>query len=167
MLKAAQFMTNDMSCTGADGQDNVECTVFKGNAGQCKKAVGGIVDCCEKPSGVSLSDYITMIVAVNKLDTAVMAMNPSSAIYGSWNTLREPITSTWSAVKEPFVSAWDSLMGAGPSTAAGAGAEQAATGFMQVLPNKTAEWVGTTFGSGAQSALFSNVGGAVGAEGVV
>lgn len=89
-----------------------------------------------------------MIVAVNKLDTAVMAMNPSSAIYGSWNTLREPITSTWSAVKEPFVSAWDSLMGAGPSTAAGAGAEQAATGFMQVLTNKTAEWVGTTFGSG-------------------
>ncbi|WP_337240029.1 conjugal transfer protein TraN, partial [Proteus faecis] len=81
MLNAAQFMTNDMSCTGADGQDNVECTVFKGNAGQCKKAVGGIVDCCEKPSGVSLSDYITMIVAVNKLDTAVMAMNPSSAIY--------------------------------------------------------------------------------------
>ncbi|HDG1635278.1 TPA: conjugal transfer protein TraN [Vibrio cholerae] len=167
MLNAAQFMTNDMSCTGADGQDNVECTVFKGNAGQCKKAVGGIVDCCEKPSGVSLSDYITMIVAVNKLDTAVMAMNPSSAIYGSWNTLREPITSTWSAVKEPFVSAWDSLMGAGPSTAAGAGAEQAATGFMQVLTNKTAEWVGTTFGSGAQSALFSNVGGAVGADGVV
>ena len=54
-----------------------------------------------------------MIVAVNKLDTAVMAMNPSSAIYGSWNTLREPITSTWSAVKEPFVSAWDSLMGLG------------------------------------------------------
>jgi conjugal transfer mating pair stabilization protein TraN len=94
-------------------------------------------------------------------------MNPSSAIYGSWNTLREPITSTWSAVKEPFVSAWDSLMGAGPSTAAGAGAEQAATGFMQVLTNKTAEWVGTTFGSGAQSALFSNVGGAVGADGVV
>lgn len=88
MLNAAQFMTNDMSCTGADGQDNVECTIFKGNAGQCKKAVGGIVDCCEKPSGVSLSDYITMIVAVNKLDTAVMAMNPSSAIYGSWNTLR-------------------------------------------------------------------------------
>ncbi len=167
MLNAAQYMTNDMSCTGADGQDNVECTVFKGNAGQCKKAVGGIVDCCEKPSGVSLSDYITMIVAVNKLDTAVMAMNPSSAIYGSWNTLREPITSTWSAVKEPFVSAWDSLMGAGPSTAAGAGAEQAATGFMQVLTNKTAEWVGTTFGSGAQSALFSNVGGAVGADGVV
>nr|UVX22877.1 IncF plasmid conjugative transfer protein TraN [Proteus terrae subsp. cibarius] len=60
------------------------------------------MDCCEKPSGVSLSDYITMIVAVNKLDTAVMAMNPSSAIYGSWNTLREPITSTWSAVKEPL-----------------------------------------------------------------
>ena len=45
--------------------------------------------------------------------------------------------------------------------------EQAATGFMQVLTNKTAEWVGTTFGSGAQSALFSNVGGAVGADGVV
>jgi len=167
MLNAAQFMTNDMSCTGAAGQDNVECTVFKGNAGQCKKAVGGIVDCCEKPSGVSLSDYISMIMAVNKLDTAVMAMNPSSAIYGSWNTLREPITSTWSAVKEPFVSAWDSLMGAGPSTAAGAGAEQAATGFMQLLTNKTAEWVGTTFGSGAQSALFSNVGGAMGTDGVV
>lgn len=167
MLNAAQYMTNDMSCTGTDGQSNVECTVFKGTAGECKKAVGGIVDCCEKPSGVSLTDYINMITAVNKLDTAIMAMDPSSALYGSWNSLREPVTSTWSAVKEPFVSAWDSLMGAGPSTAAQAGAEQAATGFMQALTNKTAEWVGTTFGSGAQSALFSNVGGAVGADGVV
>ncbi len=82
MLNAAQLMINDMSCTGVHGQDNVECTVFKGMLASVK-AVGGIVDCCEKPSGVSLSDYITMIVAVNKLDTAVMAMNPSSAIYGS------------------------------------------------------------------------------------
>ncbi len=167
MLNLAQSMTNDMICTGTDGKDNVECTLFNGTKGECKKAVGGIVDCCEKPAGVSLSDYIGMLLAVNKLDTAVMAMDPSSAIYGTWNTLRAPMTNSWSAVKEPFVTAWDSLMGSGPSTAASASAEQAATGFMQVLTNKTAEWVGTTFGSGAQSALFTNVGGALGTDGVV
>ncbi len=57
LLNAAQFMTQDMVCTGTDGNDNptgtenVICKAFGGDPGECKKAVGGAQDCCEKPSG--------------------------------------------------------------------------------------------------------------------
>lgn len=46
LLNAAQFMTQDMSCTGQDGDDNptgdenVICSAFAGEAGECKIAVG-------------------------------------------------------------------------------------------------------------------------------
>lgn len=162
MLNAAQHLTNDMACTSAG-----DCTVFSGQAGQCKKAVGGIVDCCEKPSGIGLGEYIRLISAMNRLDTAVMAMNPSSATYGAWSTLRQPVADSWSALQKPFVTAWDGLSGAVPDTAAQMSAEQAAGGFTQALTNQAAEWVGRTFGPGAQSALFSNAGGAIGADGLV
>jgi conjugal transfer mating pair stabilization protein TraN len=162
MLDAAQHLTNDLDCSSAG-----DCTVFSGEAGECKKAVGGIVDCCEKPTGIGLGEYIRLISAMNRLDTAVMAMDPGTATYGAWNTLRQPVTDTWTALREPFISTWDTLTGAVPDTAASMSAEQAAGGFLQALTNQTAEWVGSTFGPGAQSALFSNAGGAIGADGLV
>ncbi|EHA9260032.1 conjugal transfer mating pair stabilization protein TraN, partial [Salmonella enterica subsp. enterica serovar Paratyphi A] len=47
LLNAAQFMTQDMSCTGQNyddnptGEENVMCSAFAGEAGECKIAVGG------------------------------------------------------------------------------------------------------------------------------
>lgn len=166
-LNLAQDMTNDLSCTPVDGTSNVNCQLFKGEAAGCKKAIGSIVNCCDTPSGISLGEYISLLSAVNRLDTVMMAMDPSTAFYGSWQQLRAPMTESWQLVKQPFSSSWDALMGATPSSAANLSAEQAASQFLQTLTNQTATWVGQTFGAGAQSALFTNVGGSVGADGLL
>ncbi|SET25476.1 conjugal transfer protein TraN [Thorsellia anophelis] len=166
-LNLAQDMTNDLSCTPIEGNSNVNCQLFKGEAASCKKAIGGIVNCCDTPSGISLSEYISLLSAVNRLDTIITAMDPSSAIYGSWHQLRAPVTDSWHIINQSFSSSWDALMGASPSSVQNFGAEQAATQFLQTLTNQTASWVGQTFGAGAQSALFTNVGGSVGADGLL
>lgn len=75
LLNAAQFMTQDMSCTGQNyddnptGEENVMCSAFAGEAGECKIAVGGVSDCCEKPTNISFADYLNLIMAVPKLDS--------------------------------------------------------------------------------------------------
>ncbi|EOG4985552.1 conjugal transfer mating pair stabilization protein TraN [Salmonella enterica subsp. enterica serovar Cerro] len=121
LLNAAQFMTQDMSCTGLDGDknptgdENVICSAFAGEAGECKIAVGGVSDCCEKPSNISLADYLNLIMAVPKLDGAIMALgseaNPS-AIKGAYQILREPVLDGWTEVTKPFASYIENMSGA-------------------------------------------------------
>ncbi|CAG8999045.1 MAG: hypothetical protein CENE_01009 [Candidatus Celerinatantimonas neptuna] len=62
------------------------CSAFSGESGECKVAVGGVSGCCEKPSNISLADYLTMIMAVPKLDGAVMSL--------SKNNLGHPLSET-------------------------------------------------------------------------
>ncbi|UIP27672.1 conjugal transfer mating pair stabilization protein TraN [Photobacterium sp. TLY01] len=121
LLNAAQFMTQDMSCTGLDGDkhptgdENVICSAFAGEASECKIAVGGVSDCCEKPSNISLADYLNLIMAVPKLDGAIMALgsetNPS-AIKGAYQILREPVLEGWTEVTKPFASYIENMSGA-------------------------------------------------------
>ena len=106
-LEAAQMMATDMQC---DPGGN--CVVFNGERNECKRAVGGIVNCCKTPEGVSLGNYLTLVFSLAKLDSAIMGMNKGGAIRGSWEALRQPLTSTWSAVKESFSSVANSLTGA-------------------------------------------------------
>ena len=68
LMNALQYMTQDMECTGQEKDegtgmhlDSINCTVFGGEPGECKKAVGGMQNCCEPVPGVGLSDYITLI----------------------------------------------------------------------------------------------------------
>ncbi len=118
LLNAAQFMTQDMSCTGQDddgnatGDENVTCTAFGGEAGECKIAVGGVSDCCEKPSNVSMSDYLMMIRQVPKLDGAVLALEDTNIIKSSYQTLREPVMNAWTEVSQPFTNYMDNISGA-------------------------------------------------------
>ena len=86
------------------------CSTARSN--ECKRAVGGIVNCCKTPEGVSLGNYLTLVFSLAKLDSAIMGMNKGGAIRGSWEALRQPLTSTWSAVKESFSSVANSLTGA-------------------------------------------------------
>ena len=153
-LDAAAYVGMDGNC--GDLATGGTCKVFGGNDMECKKAVGGIVNCCEKPDGVSLTDYITMLMAVRKLDGAIMASSMNgTALQGSWEMLRQPITNTWSAVKQPFSSAVNSMMGKSSPSASPADLGQVFSGFKQDMMNQTAEWVGQTFGDQAKSALFS------------
>lgn len=120
LLNAAQFMTQDMSCTDSaseeGGDENIEqgCTAFGGKPGECKIAVGGVSDCCEKPSNISLADYLNLIMAVPKLDGAIMAFgseaNPS-AIKGAYQILREPALEGWTEVTKPFASYIENVSG--------------------------------------------------------
>ncbi|HEC1436580.1 conjugal transfer mating pair stabilization protein TraN [Klebsiella pneumoniae] len=118
LLNAAQFMTQDMSCTGQDGDDNptgdenVICSAFAGEAGECKIAVGGVSDCCEKPTNISLADYLNLIMAVPKLDGAVMGLTDGNALKGAYQVLREPALQGWTEVTKPFTSYIENVSGA-------------------------------------------------------
>ncbi|EOX1519403.1 conjugal transfer mating pair stabilization protein TraN [Vibrio cholerae] len=118
LLNAAQFLTQDMSCTdsateeGGDGNVDQGCTVFGGEPGECKIAVGGVSDCCEKPSNISLADYLNLIMAVPKLDGAVMGLQDGNAVKGAYQILREPVMEGWTEVTKPFTSYIENVSGA-------------------------------------------------------
>jgi conjugal transfer mating pair stabilization protein TraN len=118
LLNAAQFMTQDMSCTGQNGNDNptgeenVMCSAFAGEAGECKIAVGGVSDCCEKPTNISFADYLNLIMAVPKLDGAVMGLSDGSAVKGAYQVLRDPVMSGWTEITQPFASYIENISGA-------------------------------------------------------
>ena len=154
-LGAAQMMITDMQCTPGGA-----CIVFSGTANACKRAVGGIVNCCKTPEGVSLGNYLSLVFALAKTDSAILAMDKGSQVRGAWETLRAPVTSTWSAVQQSFTSVANTLTG---ETAAAA-SDVAATGLLeeakQQLLSATAEWAARTFGDAAVNVLFSTVNGA-------
>jgi conjugal transfer mating pair stabilization protein TraN len=91
-LNTAQFMSMDSSCAqasqGGGHYDVNTCTVFAGEPYQCKKAVGGVVDCCKTPDGVSLAEYINLIYKLNDagaFDTAADWLS-ASPLRGAWET---------------------------------------------------------------------------------
>ncbi|EDE2917208.1 conjugal transfer mating pair stabilization protein TraN [Salmonella enterica subsp. enterica serovar Typhimurium] len=118
LLNAAQFMTQDMSCTGQNyddnptGEENVMCSAFAGEAGECKIAVGGVSDCCEKPTNISFADYLNLIMSVPKLDGAVMGLSDGSAVKGAYQVLRDPVMSGWTEITQPFASYIENISGA-------------------------------------------------------
>jgi conjugal transfer mating pair stabilization protein TraN len=153
-LQAAQMAASDMDCTGGS------CVVFAGDAMECKKAVGGIVNCCTTPDGISLADYLSLVFAVGKIDNALMGLEKGNALRGSWETLRDPVVSTWDAVTDRFTSVANNLMGKTAAAVSDAAAELSLDGFKQALLRETAEWVANVFGETAANALFSVNGGA-------
>nr|WP_242467405.1 conjugal transfer protein TraN [Thiocapsa imhoffii] len=62
-LQTVQMAVSDMQCTPGGS-----CRVFSGSAHRCQRAVGGIVNCCTRPQGVSLADYVSLIFALGKID---------------------------------------------------------------------------------------------------
>ncbi|PXF29821.1 conjugal transfer protein TraN [Pokkaliibacter plantistimulans] len=118
LLNAAQFMTQDMTCsdsaTDEGGDANVDqgCMVFGGKAGTCKIAVGGVQNCCEKPSNISLADYLNLIMAVPKLDGAVMGLQSGNSVKGAYQILREPVLQGWTEITQPFTSYIENISGA-------------------------------------------------------
>ena len=88
LLNAAQYMSQDMSCTGTDengdftGQENVTCTVFAGDAGDCKIAVGGVSNCCESQPGIGLPAYLSMIKSVADMNSSLTSLAAEDAAPG-------------------------------------------------------------------------------------
>ncbi len=76
MLQVAQFAEHDLDC-GGDGtniEEANDCKVFKGEAMECKKALGGYVDCCEAPEGVSIFDYVNLTMNTLKMTSSIEAL---------------------------------------------------------------------------------------------
>jgi conjugal transfer mating pair stabilization protein TraN len=162
-LQAVQMAVTDMQCTAGG-----TCRVFAGAPYECKRAVGGIVDCCTTPQGIALADYISLIFAVGKIDAAIMGLDQGAVIRGSWETLRQPLTSTWSAVTESFTSVANTFTGRTAAAATDAAAELGLGTVKQALLKQTAEWAAQLFGDAAVNALFSTTsGGAAVSGGVV
>jgi len=153
-LQAAQFVLMDADCSGVG-----HCRVFRGKAAECKQAVGGVVDCCETPAGVSLADYIQLIFAVSKVDAAVMALDNGSRIRGGWELLRDPLVDSWDAVSEAFTSAANNLMGNTAAAVSDGAAKLSLDAAKQALMRQTAQWTANVFGDAAANALFAVEGG--------
>lgn len=112
LLHAAQHVGQDMTCTAPTGTENVFCEVFKAVPGECKKALGGTVDCCEKPSNVSTVDYLALVLAMPKIDAAMMGVEASGAmasIQSGYAALRNPVVGSFETVTQPFTSFVDGV----------------------------------------------------------
>lgn len=126
LMNAAQYMTQDMKCTGQDadgnatGQENVVCHVFSGTPGECKIAVGGVSNCCESQPGIGVGSYITMIRTVADLnsaanDLAVAKDAPGfiKDIAGGWVDLRgeaaDVVKEGFNYISKPFNSYIDNI----------------------------------------------------------
>ena len=143
------------------------CAVFEGEALECKKAVGGIVNCCEEPDGIGLGSYIAMLLAMKKLDAAILGIDTAAtgalgSLRGGWELMRTPFSyagNAWDAATTWLSTGVDSITGGAVSTASEAMKGLSVEAFKQAMLNTTAEWVGQIFGAQAQAALFTNVGG--------
>lgn len=129
LMNAAQYMTQDMTCTGRDGNDNpthadnVKCSIFTGTPGQCKIAVGGVQDCCESTGGIGLGSYIQMIKLTNQLRSAVSDVETAKDTPGimadmasGWrdlvgNDVADVVSEGVSWISEPFSNFVDNISG--------------------------------------------------------
>lgn len=160
MLQVAQFAGMDMRCGANDTPDL--CRVFSGEDKSCKKAVGGWVDCCETPAGISIADYITLAFNIAELDSAIMRLGDTGVgaiegLRGGWETLRAPVADTWSAVTQPFTDSLANIAGQVSPAASDVVKEGVIDTFKQTLMRQVAEWTGQTFGAEAGNLLFSVV----------
>ena len=172
MLNAVQFMTQDMSCTGLDadgnptGTEDVKCKVFSGEAGECKIAVGGAADCCEKPTGISMADYLTMIMQIPRIDAAIMSINSEGsmqAVKGAYQLMRDPVVSAWESVSQPVTSYIES------ASAATKEFFQPVTDYVANLTEQLKEKITTMtedlFGNAAEEFATENAASSVATEG--
>ncbi|ODN41391.1 conjugal transfer mating pair stabilization protein TraN [Piscirickettsia litoralis] len=111
LLHVAEFMTQDMKCVKPDATQDVTCKVFSGKAGSCHSGKAA-QDCCEAPEGISLSDYITLIMAAPKLDTGIMSLGDTNIIKSAYSALRNPIVNSWTEAVKPFSNFVDNISGA-------------------------------------------------------
>lgn len=133
MLQVAQFAEHDLDC-GSEG--SLDCKVFKGEAMECKKALGGYVDCCEAPESVSIFDYVNLTMNTMKMASSLEALYSDGSLFapGYWQAGSSAITSAGTAVIE---GQWGSIVDA----ATGAWKDTFAGVVQDTLVSKLQEWL--------------------------
>lgn len=155
-LQVAQFAESDLFC-GDEPEGNLDCLVWKGEHLECKKAVGGWVDCCESPDGVSLMDYVNL--TMNTLNTANIisnfdGMSPKSSLYSYGADLA---AQGWQAVSTAWSNALSSTVAdTGMKAAEKFVMEEVINQFKQKVMDMAAQWTLDTFGAGAANAIFAS-----------
>ncbi|MBK3469031.1 conjugal transfer protein TraN [Pseudomonas sp. MF6776] len=149
-LQIAQFAEHDLDC-GKDPTDTTSdktCKVWKGEAMECKKAVGGWVDCCEAPDGVSLMDYVTLVYTSIQLSEKVGIIDAAPTLESAWAFSKTLMSSGWDA-------AWSA---AGATNAAVTEVAQLGVigAFKQQMMNYVANWTAQTFGPAAANMIFAS-----------
>ncbi len=165
LLNTAQQMAMDLSCDYSNAnlqqKDPTSCQVFKGKAADCKMVGGALnlVDCCKTPEGsMELGRYIDLLLATSQLDNAVMRMDATSAVRGTWETLRTPFSvagDAWNSVQADFASGVNDLVGSDMLSVTDVAEQGLLDSLKGELMNSVAEWIGSTFGEAAGNALFS------------
>ena len=165
LLNTAQQMAMDLSCDYSNAnlqqKDPTSCQVFKGKAADCKMVGGAVnlVDCCKTPEGsMGLGRYIDLLLATSQLDNAVMRMDATSAVRGTWETLRTLFSvagDAWNSVQADFASGVNDLVGSDMLSVTDVAEQGLLDSLKGELMNSVAEWIGSTFGEAAGNALFS------------
>ncbi len=165
LLNTAQQMAMDLSCDYSNAnlqqKDPTSCQVFKGKAADCKMVGGAVnlVDCCKTPEGsMGLGRYIDLLLATSQLNNAVMRMDATSAVRGTWETLRTPFSvagDAWNSVQADFASGVNDLVGSDMLSVTDVAEQGLLDSLKGELMNSVAEWIGSTFGEAAGNALFS------------
>lgn len=159
-LQVAQFAAHDMDCgEGDEAQGNLNCTVWAGEHYECKKAVGGWVDCCEAPDGVSFFDYMNLTYNTMKAATAMGALGETAQADGLFSYGTDLAIQGWNAAvsKIPWATAKNALTSEATAMAAKNGI---IAQFQQELMNQVAQWTFEIFGEAAAGAMFSAAGSA-------
>lgn len=153
-LQIAQFAENDLDC--GDEQGSLDCKVWVGEHMECKKAVGGWVDCCEAPEGVSLMDYVNLTMNTLNVANKLGAFGPMAKQQGLWSYGADMVGQGWSSVMSsmPWSTAADAAT-AGSSQLASTTASAFIQGFQQSLMNAAAQWTANLFGPAAANTLFA------------
>jgi len=138
MLQVAQFAEHDLDC-GGDGTDIEtanDCKVFKGEAMECKKALGGYVDCCEAPESVSIFDYVNLTMNTLKMTSSIEALSRGQYAAGSgyWAASSSAITS---GAAELIKGEWGSIV----DSATGAFQKTFADGAQGAITSKIQQWL--------------------------
>lgn len=152
-LQAADYMSMDMTCpTGQENNiDPNTCTVFAGEASECKIAVGGQVDCCEtQGAGVSLAQFITLVSKTRKI--AGMVTGQGGVLHGAWTKITKPITDAWGSITSYFGTSLDANAAATPAHMVGTAELE------QLAMKKTANFLVQTFGESTANLFFTTSG---------
>lgn len=154
-LESLQYMAMDFDCLENDPST---CEVFTGDPLECKIALGGLQDCCDTPTGISLADYLQFAKATydlaNRIQLGERLANAGLNVPGAWNAVSNAASATWSTVTRPFTSAWGSL-----TQSWGGASLEAIEGFsLDALKsqavNVIGEFVAETFGTEIAGLFF-------------
>jgi hypothetical protein len=162
-MQITQFAENDLDC-GDEATGSLACKVWTGEFMECKKALGGYVDCCEAPDGVSLMDYVSLTMNTLNAANKVGAFGQFAQQQGLWSFGEVVVEHGWQAVSSsmPWSTAADAATSLsqklGESLITDTTSEFGTTSvigvFQQQLMNYVAEWTATTFGPAAANAIF-------------